>query len=198
VAGTSSRRRGPFAEELSLHVREDVRLEREPFRIAAVADTHSRPHPELGTRLEELAPDRILHAGDVGAPEVIRALEHHAPVTAVRGNIDARGLPDAITISLCRSGETVLRILLTHIAVSGVKLRADVLRLARAEEATLVVCGHSHVPLVAEDRAVTVFNPGSAGPRRFSLPIVLGVIDISAAAISMRHVECESGLRWTP
>jgi putative phosphoesterase len=174
-----------------------VRLERESFRIVAVADTHGRPHPALGTRLEELAPDRILHAGDVGTPEVIRLLEHHAPVTAVRGNIDPRGLPDVVTISLSHRGETVLRILLTHIAVSGIKLRADVLRLARAEEATLVVCGHSHVPLVAEDRGVTVFNPGSAGPRRFSLPIVLGVIDIGAT-IAIRHLECESGMRWTP
>jgi predicted phosphodiesterase len=61
-----------------------------------------------------------------------------------------------------------------------------------------VVCGHSHVPFAAHDRGITVFNPGSAGPRRFQLPIVFGVIDVSTEGVSVRHIECETGLPWKP
>jgi putative phosphoesterase len=168
------------------------------LRVVAVADTHGRPHPELGARIADLAPAHILHAGDVGDLSVLRDLENHAPVTAVRGNIDGRDLPDFVTLHV-RSGErTLLNILLTHVAVYGPKLRADVARVARAEDATLVVCGHSHVPFAAHDRGITVFNPGSVGPRRFRLPIVLGVIDVSEDGVSVRHIDCETGLAWVP
>ena len=66
------------------------------------------------------------------------------------------------------------------------------------EGADLVVCGHSHVPFAARDRGLTVFNPGSIGPRRFQLPIVFGLIDISRERIDVRHVDCETGERWLP
>ena len=175
-----------------------LRLDRPSLRIVAVADTHGNPHSALDERLRELEPDHILHAGDVGDLAVLRRLEKHAPVTAVRGNIDGRDLPDFATIEV-RSGDSVLlRILLTHIAVYGPKLRANVARAAKAEDASLVVCGHSHVPFAATDRGITVFNPGSVGPRRFNLPIVLGVIDVTAQGVSVRHVECETGNPWTP
>ena len=81
---------------------------------------------------------------------------------------------------------------------AGPRLRADVARIARAEDASLVVCGHSHVPFAASDRGITVFNPGSVGPRRFQLPIVLGVIDVSAKGVSVFHIDCETGLPWKP
>ena len=69
---------------------------------------------------------------------------------------------------------------------------------AKASGAGLVVCGHSHVPFAAHDRGLTVFNPGSVGPRRFHLPIVFGVIEVRAEGVSLRHVDCETGLPWTP
>lgn len=168
------------------------------LRIVAVADTHSRPHRNLGRHVAALAPDRILHAGDIGDASVLCALEKLAPVTAVRGNIDSKDEPDVVTIDVRDGDRTALRILLTHIAVSGPKLRADVARLAKSEDATLVVCGHSHIPFVTEDRGVTVFNPGSAGPRRFQLPILFGVIDIGPTGVSLRHIDCETGTRWSP
>jgi putative phosphoesterase len=168
------------------------------LRIVAVADTHGRPHPDLDQRIAEAAPDHILHAGDIGDLRVLRQLEKHAPVTAVRGNIDGRELPDVVTIELHDAAGTLLKMVLTHIAVNGLKIRADVARLARAEGATLVVCGHSHVPFAAHDRGLTVFNPGSVGPRRFHLPIVLGVLDVKREGVSVRHVDCETGLAWKP
>jgi putative phosphoesterase len=190
-------RRGSGGPKL-VHAREVLRFESAALRIVAVADTHGRPHPKLGARIAELAPAHILHAGDVGDFSVLRALEKHTPVTAVRGNIDGRDLPDLVTIEVRSDERILLNILLAHIAVYGPKLRADVARIARAEDASLVVCGHSHVPLAAQDGGLTVFNPGSVGPRRFQLPIVLGVIDVSTQGVSVRHIDCETGLPWTP
>jgi uncharacterized protein len=190
-------RRASAAQKL-VHGREDIRLAGGALRIVAVADTHGRPHPKLGTRIAELAPAHIVHAGDVGDLAVLRDLEKHARVTAVRGNIDGRDLPDFVTIELRNDEGVLLKILLTHIAVYGPRLRADVARIARAEDASLVVCGHSHVPFAAHENGITVFNPGSVGPRRFQLPIVLSVIDVSAKGASVRHIDCETGLPWKP
>jgi uncharacterized protein len=183
-----------------LHHREVIPAGAGALRIVAVADTHSNPHPALDQRIDEIAPDRIFHAGDIGDRAVVRALEKHAPVTVVRGNIDERAtdLPDMVTVDVRSDTGTLLKILLLHIAVSGPKLRADVLRLAKAEDASLVVCGHSHVPFATHDRGIAVFNPGSVGPRRFALPIMLGVIDIKPTGVSLRHVSCETGLPWAP
>ena len=168
-------------------------------RIAVVADTHSRPHPAIAGHLERLAPDAILHAGDIGELSVLDDLATHAPLFAVRGNIDsrARGVPDVYTLDLEGDGRA-LRLLLVHIAVHGPTLRADVARLARAEKASLVVCGHSHVPFIGGDRGLTVFNPGSIGPRRFSLPIVFGTIEVSPTGVRLAHIDCETGAPWTP
>ena len=167
-------------------------------RLAAVSDTHSRPHPATATRLVEIAPDAILHAGDIGDLAVLDELASIAPVYAVRGNIDtrARDLPDALVLDIASAAP--LRILLTHIAVYGPKLRAPVARMAKAEGATLVVCGHSHVPFIGVDRGITMFNPGSIGPRRFTLPIVFGTVDITPFGVKLAHVDVETGARWLP
>lgn len=169
------------------------------FRFAVVADTHSKPHPASAQRLAELEPDAILHAGDIGDLAVLDELAKVAPVFAVRGNIDGPSdVPELRLIELTSADTLKLRILLVHIAVYGPKLRADVARVATKERASLVVCGHSHVPFIGRDRALSVFNPGSIGPRRFQLPIVLGAIDIRAGSARLRHIDCETGKPWTP
>jgi putative phosphoesterase len=169
--------------------------------IAVVADTHSHPHADTRDRLAALAPDAILHAGDIGDDAVIAGLAAIAPVFVVRGNIDTRAHhPDILTLDLIApgAGERRLRIFLTHIAVTGPRLRADVARLARAERASLVVCGHSHVPFIGKDRDLTVFNPGSIGPRRFQLPIVFGTIAVTPSGVRLAHIDCETGRPWSP
>jgi putative phosphoesterase len=173
-----------------------VKLEDATGKIAVVADTHSRPHPAMGERLAELRPVAILHAGDIGDLGVLDELRRYAPVHAVRGNIDERtpGLPDTLVLDVAGR----LRIFLVHIAVHGPKLRADVARAAHDAKATLVVCGHSHVPFIGVDRGLTMFNPGSIGPRRFALPIVFGTIDISQDAVRLAHIDCATGARWMP
>jgi putative phosphoesterase len=169
-----------------------------PARIAVVADTHSQPHPNAAGYLAALRPEAILHAGDIGDLAVLDQLAAIAPVFAVRGNIDVRAstLPDVLILDV--TGPRALRILLTHIAVYGPRLRTDVARAARAEGAALVVCGHSHVPFIAQERGLTVFNPGSVGPRRFHLPILFGTIELTATGIRLAHVNAETGEPWTP
>jgi hypothetical protein len=170
------------------------------LRLVVVADTHSRPHERSAALIAAERPDGILHAGDIGDLAVLDGLAAIAPLFAIRGNIDAHapGLPDSLTLDVHDGERSLLKLLLVHIAVYGPKLRADAAKLARAEGASLVVCGHSHVPFLGRDRGLTVFNPGSIGPRRFHLPIVFGVIDIDREHIRMRHIDCETGQPWQP
>ena len=173
------------------------------LRLVVVADTHSQPHPRAAEHLAARAPDAILHAGDIGDLEVLERLSGIAPVLAIRGNIDvhAPDLPDVLTLDLVRSAEDaepLLRMLLVHIGVHGPKLRAEVAAMARAQGAQAVVCGHSHVPFIGRDRGLTVFNPGSIGPRRFHLPIVFGTMDVTPTGLRLGHVDCETGGPWTP
>jgi uncharacterized protein len=184
-----------IARSLKLSVRSDRSL-----RLAVVADTHSAPHEDAAKHLASFAPDAILHAGDIGDLAVLDALSTIAPLHAVRGNIDTRAdaLPDALTIDLVEGERLWLRVLLVHIGVNGPRLRAEVGRMAEAEGASLVVCGHSHVPFVGRDRGVTVFNPGSIGPRRFALPIVFGTIVVTPEGARFGHIDCETGLAWRP
>lgn len=168
--------------------------------VVVVADTHGRPHPGAAPLIERLGPVAILHAGDVGDLAVLAGLRRHAPVLVVRGNIDGHAprLPDTMTIDFVSGDEPVARVLLTHIALYGPKLRAEVARQARACGASLVICGHSHVPFIGRDKDLVVFNPGSIGPRRFQLPIVFGVLRLGPGGVSMRHVDCETGETWLP
>lgn len=170
------------------------------LRVAVVADTHSAPHPQIGHWLDQLKPAAILHAGDIGDLSVLDALAQHAPVIAVRGNIDERAhdVPDVITVDVRAGDESAMKILLLHIAVYGPKVRADAAQLANDAGAKLVVCGHSHVPFIGRDRGLTVFNPGSIGPRRMHLPIVFGLIEIANGKLSLRHLSCETGADWLP
>jgi putative phosphoesterase len=165
-----------------------------------VADTHSRPDPRAADLIAAQRPHHILHAGDIGAPAVLDALAEHAPVIAVRGNIDAQmpGVPDVVTLDVRDADAILITLLLTHVAVHGPKLRADAVRLARAAGASLVVCGHSHVPFIGRDQGIAVVNAGSIGPRRFSLPIVFAVVEVRRDGVSMRHVSCETGGPWRP
>lgn len=182
------------------HRRETLELPTDGARLVLVADTHSAPHPDSAKHIAAQRPAHILHAGDVGDLAVLDELAKLAKLTAVRGNIDvqARDLPDAVTIDVRDLDGPLVTLLLVHIAVFGPKLRAEVAKLARAEGAGIVVCGHSHVPFIGRDKGIVIVNPGSIGPRRFQLPIVFATMDVSRERISMHHVSCETGERWAP
>jgi uncharacterized protein len=179
------------------------------LRLAVVADTHSAPHPRTVPLLRELAPHAILHAGDIGDLSVLAPLAEVAPLHVVRGNIDGHQYPDELVLDIVGRPEAAtvavppqlpgeLRVLLLHIGVNGPRLRAEAARAAAAHRASLVICGHSHVPFIGRDRGIAVFNPGSAGPRRFALPIVFGTITISGEKVKLAHIDCETGQAWSP
>lgn len=188
-------RRPPATASATLPLRPDGQL-----RLALVADTHSRPDADGLRHLAALAPDAILHAGDIGALDVLDTLRAIAPVHAVRGNIDVRapGLPDTLRLTLGDEASPALRILLTHIAVAGPRILPAAARQAQQAGASLIVCGHSHVPFFTSQGRLTLFNPGALGPRRFSLPVVFGLCEVTPGGVRLSHVDAHTGQRWLP
>lgn len=172
-----------------------------PYRLAVVADTHGRCHPAALESIAAQRPAYILHAGDIGDLTILDDLEELAPTIAVRGNVDGRdsGLHDIVTLALTTESGGKLTILLTHIGIARTKLRSEIRKLAWAQDADLVVCGHSHIPWLGTDGGLVVFNPGSIGPRRFALPITFGVIDVAPEGVNLSHLDCErGGIAWRP
>ena len=129
------------------------------MRIGLIADTHGLLRPEAVAALEGV--DLILHAGDIGKPAVLDGLRSVAPVEAIAGNVDRAWCELAEARWLTVAGH---RVLLVH----------DWKAHGPVDGPALVVCGHSHRPGVTRDGDVLVVNPGSAGPRRFSLPVSVG------------------------
>lgn len=146
------------------------------IRIGLISDTHNLVRPEALAWLAGV--DAIVHAGDICKPDVLDALARIAPVTAVRGNNDrgpwADGLPHATTLT---TGDVAI-----HVVHDIADLRIN-LQQARID---VVVTGHSHKPSMATRDGVLFVNPGSAGPRRFKLPISAGMLLIEGA-----HVKAE-------
>ena len=148
-------------------------------RIGIISDTHGLIRPQALSALAGCT--RILHAGDIGGAAIIDALASIAPVTAVRGNndIDSWGaaLPGCATVDT-----DGLRIHLLHDI-------ADIAIDPRATGVRVVISGHSHMPLIGERGGVLYINPGSAGPRRFRLPISVAILDINGGDVAARIVE---------
>jgi putative phosphoesterase len=132
--------------------------------LGVISDTHGLLRPEAVEGLRGVS--RILHAGDVGTPEVLAALNGIAPVTAVRGNVDhgswAARLPTSEVVEVEGISIYILHIL------AELDLKPE------AAGFGIVVYGHSHVPSSEIKNGVLYFNPGSAGPRRFKLPVTVG------------------------
>jgi len=147
--------------------------------IGVISDTHGLLRPQALGLLR--GSEHIIHAGDIGAPEIIPALEKIAPVTAIRGNIDTKPWAH-------RFAETeVVELEGFHIYVIH---DANALDLnPRAAGFAAVISGHSHQPKQAMKDGVLYFNPGSAGPRRFRLPISVGRLVIAGGNISGEVLE---------
>jgi putative phosphoesterase len=150
-------------------------------RVGLISDTHGLLRPEAVTFLR--GSDFIVHAGDVGDPNVIERLEKLAPVTVVRGNNDKGRWADALPETDVLEVNDVLIYVLHNIAELDLDPSAAGFR--------AVVFGHSHRPLSETRDGVLYVNPGSAGPRRFRLPICLGELQIADGSIAARHVELE-------
>src|SRR4051812_47036212 len=147
--------------------------------VGVISDTHGLLRPEALDALH--GSHFIIHAGDVGDPVIIAALQKIAPVTVVRGNIDtepwAKELPEDAVLQIGK-----MKIYIIH---NLKELRID----PAAKGFAAVICGHSHVPKQETTKGVLYFNPGSAGPRRFRLPISLGRVRIRDGAIHPELVD---------
>jgi putative phosphoesterase len=145
-------------------------------RIGVISDTHGLLRPEALAAMRGVA--HILHAGDVGGVEILDELRRIAPVTAIRGNVDGSGpcarLPETELVELGGQSFYMLHDLLA--------LDLDPV----AAGIAAVVSGHSHQPKIEWRKGVLYFNSGSAGPRRFSLPVSVGFLEVSAAGIEPR------------
>ena len=142
--------------------------------LGVISDTHGLLRPEAVVALAGV--ERIVHAGDIGSPDVLAALGRLAPVTAVRGNNDrgdwAAGIADTEVVEVGGVSLYVLHDL--H------ELDLD----PRAAGFAAIIAGHSHQPRQETRDGVVYFNPGSAGPRRFRLPVSLGRLTITDGRIT--------------
>jgi putative phosphoesterase len=149
-------------------------------RIGILSDTHGLLRPEALHALAGV--HRILHAGDIGDPAILEALAHIAPITAIRGNVDTHGpcaqLPPTEAVEIAGR--------LFYLVHSIHDLDLD----AAVAQVSVVVSGHSHQPSIERRDNVLYLNPGSAGPRRFRLPISLAIVEIGQE-ISARIVELD-------
>ena len=153
--------------------------------VGVVSDTHGLLRPEAEGALA--GSDVILHAGDIGGSEVLEQLNRLAPVIAVRGNVDggwARLLPERRLLDL--GGVPVL--LLHDRALVGPEPFAGAVPGVKSGRPRVIVFGHSHQPLAQMQAGVLWFNPGSAGPRRFSLPVSVGRLVIEAGRVRRRLI----------
>jgi len=155
------------------------------LRIGLISDTHGLLRPEALAALA--GSDHIVHAGDIGDPAILAALARIAPLSAVRGNNDrgewAVAVPDTDTVLI--GGITV------HVLHDLAELSID----AAAAGVQVVVSGHSHQPRMQWRDGVLFINPGSAGPRRFKLPVSIGRLLVHGTVVEGELISLEPGTR---
>jgi putative phosphoesterase len=144
------------------------------MRIGVISDTHGLLRPEAVHALAGC--DHILHAGDIGDDDILNALRKIAPLTAIRGNVDHDGvcgqLPATETVEI--DGRLIYML----------HAREDLDLHPHAAGITAVIFGHSHQPEISWSNGVLYFNPGSAGPRRFNLPVTLGFLECGPGTLT--------------
>ena len=147
--------------------------------IGVISDTHGLLRPEAVAVLR--GSEHILHGGDIDSPDVLFELAKIAPVTAVRGNVDPEEWPSKL-----------LQTEMVELGGVGIYIIHDLSRLDLKPEAAgirVVVYGHSHQPKMEEKNGVLYFNPGSAGPKRFNLPVSVGRMVIENGQVRGELIE---------
>ena len=142
-------------------------------RIGVISDTHGLLRPEAVAKLR--GSELIVHAGDIGKAEVLEGLRALAPVKAVRGNVDrepwARALPRIEAFEIDQVGVCVVHDL------------GELERVPEAARFKVVVSGHTHQPAIEERNGILFINPGSAGPRRFHIPVTMALFHVQGASV---------------
>jgi putative phosphoesterase len=157
-------------------------IENRPVIIGVISDTHGLLRPEALAALR--GSQFIIHAGDIGDPQILDRLSEIAPVTAVRGNVDrdawARKIPATNVLEV---GEVSIYVLHN---IQALDLKPEAANFAA------VIYGHSHIPKQELQKDVLYFNPGSAGPRRFRLPVSVGRLRIEAGKVDAKLLILET------
>ncbi|HKT33197.1 MAG TPA: metallophosphoesterase family protein [Nitrospira sp.] len=163
------------------------------LRIGVITDTHGLYDPVIERHFADV--EEIFHAGDIGGDHVIRRLKRLAPVTAVSGNVDnyeASGFPRRL---LLRRGG--LRIALCHVLYDRGKMTAEAVAWLERNQPDICIFGHSHCPALDRYGRTMLFNPGSAGPRRFSLPRGIGILVLQAGKPTVKLIRLGDRV-WAP
>jgi putative phosphoesterase len=158
--------------------------QRKAIRIGVIADTHGLFDPAIRRHFKGV--DHIFHAGDIGDRSVIEQLEKIAPVTAVSGNVDddeQSGFPSEATIELAGR-----RIAIRHVLYEGGRLTKDGQAFLDCERPDICIFGHTHQPKVERFGKTLLFNPGSAGPKRFKLQRGVGILVLTKQGIFPDHI----------
>ncbi len=151
-------------------------------RVGLISDTHGLLRKNAMAALSGV--DMILHAGDIDSRDIIDELEKIAPVYAVRGNMDLA--PDVCGLN------TFLRIDIDGVGIGVIHDRGALKTAPENDGLSVLVFGHSHQPVIEEKNGIVHVNPGSAGPRRFQLPISLGIMRIENKQVHPRIVELQA------
>jgi putative phosphoesterase len=160
------------------------------IRIGVIADTHGLFDPAIRRHFRNA--DHILHAGDIGDWSVIEELRQIAPITAISGNVDDDqcGFPCEAVIELAG-----LRVAIRHILYEGGKMTKEGRAFLEREHPDVCIFGHSHQPKSEWFGKTLFFNPGSAGPKRFSLPRGVGLLTIAQGKVIPKLIRLNNRVR---
>lgn len=148
------------------------------MKVGVLSDTHGLLRPEALAALRGV--DHLLHAGDVGDAEILNQLRAVAPLTAIRGNIDTSG--PCATLPATEAVELDGFLLYLVHALPDLDVKPEAAGIAA------VIYGHSHKPVAETRNGVLYLNPGSAGPRRFSLPITVALLELNSTGLAAEIV----------
>jgi putative phosphoesterase len=151
------------------------------LRIGLISDTHGLLRPEALEALQGCG--HIIHGGDIGRPEILQTLSAIAPVSAVRGNNDKGGWAENLP-------ET-LRLHFGQVAVCVIHDLRQLDMKPAAAGISVIVSGHSHKPYIEERGGITYINPGSAGPRRFQLPVSVAELRIEETSVAAHIIRLD-------
>lgn len=149
------------------------------YKIGVISDTHGLLREEALNALK--GSDLIIHAGDIGNPDILKELRKEAPVVAVRGNCDNSSWANELNITEAAEVGDVLLYVIHNINDLDLDPEASGFK--------VVISGHSHIPAIDRRDNVLFINPGSAGPRRFKLPVSVALINIDGISIEPQLFE---------
>ncbi|BCA55074.1 putative Phosphoesterase [Nitrospira sp. KM1] len=155
-----------------------------PYRIGLIADTHGFFDPSVRRHFNGV--DRIIHAGDIGDPAVIEQLQEIAPVVMVSGNVDGYRKSGIAMEAILRVGRK--RIAVRHVVYESGTLTRDGLDFLTRTGPDICIFGHTHRPTIHRLEGTLMINPGSAGPKRFSLPRKIGILTIDGTRARYRSI----------